>query len=439
MQQITLYQLNKLIQETLEQNLDRSYWVVAEIGEIRVNQKGHCYLELVEKQGQRLIAKVRANIWAYDFYNLNSLFRKVTGHPLKSGMKILARAGVQFHELYGLSLHINDLDPNFTLGERARHRQEVIDRLTKEGAMQLNKNLPLPMVPQRIAVISSSTAAGYGDFMDQLVGNLQQYTFEVKLFETIMQGEEAVESVTRALRRVGETKTGFDLVALIRGGGSQVDLDCFDSYSVAVEIAKCPLPVVTGIGHQRDDTIADMVAHSKMKTPTAVAEFLINGMQAFDQQLDFQYNRVRDLTRILLSQQQTRLFGLLKNLDHCARVAVSSNQHRLEMLYQRLGSGARGVLKSGRQKLHQHLEMLQKVPGKVISGKQRELQLLEARVKLADPSNILKRGYSITYLQGSVLKQGIDINPGDEIETHLSSRIIKSNVTEVANDNTTDI
>ena len=306
--------------------MERSYWVVAEIGEIRVNQKGHCYLELVEKEGQKLIAKLRGTIWAYDFYNLNNLFRSVTGQPLKTGMKILSRVMVQFHELYGLSLHIKDLDPNFTLGERARHRQLVIDRLTTEGVWHHNKSVSLPLVPQRVAVISSRGAAGYGDFMDQLMNNLPGYKFKVRLFETVMQGEEAVRSVIRSLKQAGSQKHEFDLVALIRGGGSQVDLDCFDDYALALEITKCPLPVITGIGHLRDDTIADMVAHSKMKTPTAVAEFLINGMEAFDQQLNFQADRIKNLAMRQLGDQQTSLFGLLKNLDHSARIALSGSE-----------------------------------------------------------------------------------------------------------------
>lgn len=434
MQQITLYQLNKLIQNTLEQNLDTSYWVVAEIGELRVNQKGHCYLELVEKEHDRLIAKLRGNIWAYDFYNINSLFRSVTGQPLKTGMKILARVVVQFHELYGLSLHIKDLDPNFTLGERARNRQQVIERLTREGVLQQNKKLPLPLVPQKIAVISSRTAAGYGDFMDQLMGNPQGYAFDVKLFETVMQGEEAVNSAIRAIKIIGAAHEQFDLVALIRGGGSQVDLDCFDSYQLALEITRCPLPVITGIGHQRDDTIADMVAHSKMKTPTAVAEFLINGMDAFEQQLNFLYDRIRDMVSKQLNDQQNRLFNMFKNLDHSAKIVISGKKHRIDLLNQRLGSAAGGALKTCHQNLKHFHDRLQKVPPRIISNEQQKLQIANTKFNLADPANILKRGYSITYLNGKVVKQDTEIGVGDEIETRVPAKRIKSNITEISNE-----
>ena len=438
MQQFTLYQLNKLIQETLEQNLDQSYWVVAEIGEIRVNQKGHCYLELVEKEGQNLRAKVRANIWAYDFYNLNSLFRKVTGHPLRTGMKILARAVIQFHELYGLSLQINDLDPNFTLGERARHRQEVIDRLTREGAIQLNKKLPLPLVPQRIAVISSRSAAGYGDFMDHLVGNPQKYIFQVQLFETIMQGEEAVGSVSGAIRRAGEASAAFDLVVLIRGGGSPVDLDCFDSYLLASEIANCPLPVVTGIGHQRDDTITDMVAHSKLKTPTAVADFLISGMMAFEQQLDYQSQQIKSQVSKLLQQQGTQLYSLLRNLEHSARTVINQRYHATDLLNQKLKSAVKACIRDSRNTLINYQNTFIKHPSQIISREQRNLQLLEAKIELADPLKILKRGYSITYLNGKVVKRNIAVEEGDELDTRLHTRTIRSKVINVNHDRAED-
>ncbi len=434
MQQITLYQLNRLIQKSLEQNLESSYWVVAEIGEIRVNQKGHCYLELVEKEGQRIKAKARGNIWAYDFYNLNSLFRSVTGHPLKTGMKILARATVQLHEVYGLSLHVRDLDPSFTLGERARLRQQVLDRLTKEGVFQLNKELSLPPVPQRVAVVSSSTAAGLGDFMDQLMGNVPGYVFKVEIFDAVMQGDEAVHSIKRALDRAVKVKEQFDLIVLIRGGGSQVDLDCYDDYHLALAVAKCPLPVVTGIGHQRDDTIVDMVAHSKMKTPTAVAEFLINGMEAFDQQLNFQRDRIKDLAISQLSNQQTQLFGMLKNLQHSAGMAINNRQHSLQLQHQKLAVGALNVLKVSSQKLQQCMQSFKSAPARAIIVKLQELKLREATLKLADPSNILKRGYSITYLNGALLKTGTALELGDEIETQLLSRKFSSQVTKIGDE-----
>lgn len=439
MRQVTLYQLNKIIQSTLEENLDRDYWVMAEIGEMRVNQKGHCYLEMVEKDGARLSAKLRANIWAYDFHNLNSLFRQVTGRPLSTGMKILARVVVQFHELYGLSLHVRDLDPNFTLGERARHRQQVIDRLNSEGVMQANRQLSLPMVPQRVAVISSATAAGYGDFLDQLTGNQNGYAFRVKLFDTVMQGDEAVDSLVGSFKKIEGRYHSFDLVAVIRGGGSQVDFDCFDDYQVALAITGCQLPVITGIGHQRDDTIADMVAHSKMKTPTAVAEFLINGMSAFDQQLNYQYQQIKTQVNRNLTDQRTKLFGMSKTLGHNSKSVIVGNKHRLDMLNQRLGSVVRAVIKDCWTRVGRHKELLTREPLKLLSRELQKMQLMEAKLNSADPVNVLKRGYSITYARGKVLKKDQKVEKGEEIITHLYSKVINSKVTDVKNERTKDL
>jgi len=432
MQYLTLFQLNNLIQSTINQQLAPSYWVVAEIGEMRINQKGHCYMEFVEKKEQQLTAKLRANLWAYDFHNLNSLFLQVTGHPISSGMKILAKVTVQFHKVYGLSLQVKDLDPSFTLGERARQRQNVIDRLKKEGIIGTNSHLPLPLVPQRIAMISSGTAAGYGDFMDQLVSNQQGYQFKVELFESVMQGEEAVLSIKKAIKRATKKIDQFDLLILIRGGGSQTDLDCFDSYELASEIALFPLPVLTGIGHLRDDTVVDIVANTKLKTPTAVAEFLINGMTAFDEQLNFQFDQIKNRTSGHLENQRTRLFAMLKSLDHGAKTLLYSSRHSLEILAQRLTSGVSASFKEIQALLFNYEELLIKQSLQVMSNEAHLLRILEAKITMANPENVLKRGYSITYLEGKVVKNDTEIKQGDELETRVYAKSIKSKVTKIS-------
>jgi len=439
MRQVTLFQLNRIIQTTLDQHLDGDYWVIAEVGELRVNQKGHCYMELVEKEGQRLKAKLRATIWAYDFYNLNSLFRQVTGRPLNVGMKILARVAVQFHELYGLSLHVRDLDPNFTLGERARLRQQVIDRLKKEDLFDQNRTLQLPLVPQRVGIISSATAAGYGDFMDHLIGNSHGYKFQFQLFDTTMQGEVAVKSLVRSFQKVSLKFDELDLVVLIRGGGSQVDFDCFDSFEVAAAIANCSLPVITGIGHHRDDTIADMVAHSKMKTPTAVAEFLVNGMNAFDQQLNYLSDQIKTQANRLLVDQQTRLLGLLKSLGHSSQNVISGNKYRVKLLEQRLDSGSRSALRESAKQLERYQEQLMKEPVRLLAKEDKKLAHLETALRLADPVEVLKRGYSITYVGDQLLKQQKQLKKGDILTTHSTARTITSTVTEVKNEQTEDL
>jgi len=280
MDHLSLLELNKLIQDTLKNNLEPSYWIVAEIGELKVNQKGHCYLELLQNEESKVIARVRATIWSNTYRNLSTWFQGITGQPLAEGMKILANIKISFHELYGFSLNIQDIDASYTIGEKEKIRQEVINQLVNDGVFEMNKELTLPLVPQKVAVISSPTAAGYGDFMQHIDENPYAYRVNTKLYEAIMQGSEAPASIIQALHNVNEIGV-YDLVVLIRGGGSQLDLACFDNYELCSHLAQFPLPVLTGIGHERDDTIADMVAHTKLKTPTAVAEFILQGLAAF--------------------------------------------------------------------------------------------------------------------------------------------------------------
>ena len=248
---VSLLELNSRIKSGIRQAFPDIVWVIAEISEVNINQSGHCYLELIEKNEltNQISARVKATIWAFTFRKLQPFFESMTGQHLSPGMKILVMAGVDFHEIYGLSLNIKDIDPTYTLGDTARKRQEIIDRLKAEGVYHLNKELELPLVPQRIAVISSSTAAGLGDFMNQLTNNRYGYGFTIALFHSIMQGEEAEESVVAAMEEIFSSIESFDVVVIIRGGGSQADLDCFNSYWMCYHITQFPIPVITGIGH----------------------------------------------------------------------------------------------------------------------------------------------------------------------------------------------
>ena len=280
-QALSLVELNQRIHMTLEQAFPDTYWVRAEMSDVRENSaSGHCYLEFIEKDPRsgQLLAKVRGAIWAKTFRLLKPYFEMETGQRFVSGLKVLVRVTVDFHELYGLSLTVVDIDPAYTLGDMARKRLEIIRQLQEEGVFGLNKELPLPLLPQRVALISSPTAAGYEDFMNQLMHNRAGYPFYVKLFPALMQGERTEGSVIAALDRIYAHQELFDVVALLRGGGATSDLNSFDSYLLAANCAQFPLPILTGIGHERDDTVVDLVAHTRLKTPTAVAEFLIARM-----------------------------------------------------------------------------------------------------------------------------------------------------------------
>ena len=400
----TLFELNNLIKTVISGSFPDAYWVAAEIADLKCNQKGHCYIELVEKKEDKTIAQIKATIWAYEYRKLGSKFEKATGEQLKPGMKVLLRAEVTFHEVYGLSLNIRDIDPAYTLGEMARKNKEVIERLTKEGIIGLNKSLPLPLVPQRIAVISSPTAAGYGDFFRQLDNNAFGYRFVHLLFPALMQGGEAEQSVVSALEEIKKSGGSYDLVVIIRGGGSVIDLNCFDGYGIASHIAKFPLPVITGIGHEKDDTVADMVAHTKMKTPTAVAEFLISGMRSFEE-------------RILDIQERTLSFTerFLKD----KRYELGALGQRLSFLPVRLSSV------HGR-KLEQHKRDLEAFAVRVVKNEDARCSAIEQAIRHLDPANVLRRGYSITRHKGKVLKDASDLRKWAVIETRLSNGRITS-------------
>ena len=281
---LTLFELNGLIKGSIKQAFPDAFWMVAEISELKVNSNGHCYLELVEKdtESETMKARARATIWSSVFRMIRPYFETTVRTALSPGLKIMVKASVEFHELYGLSLNITDIEPAYTLGEMAKQKQDVIDRLIREGVFDLNKQQELPRLPRKIAVISSRTAAGYGDFHDQLLHNPYGYKFYVRLFPAIMQGEEAEESIVTAMEKVFRYEDFFDALVIIRGGGSQSDLSCFNGYWLASNIAQFSLPVLTGIGHEQDETVADMVAHTRLKTPTAVAEFLLAKFQEED-------------------------------------------------------------------------------------------------------------------------------------------------------------
>ncbi|MDN5204998.1 exodeoxyribonuclease VII large subunit [Fulvivirgaceae bacterium BMA10] len=432
MDQLSLLELNTIIKQALDLNLEPSYWVVAEIGEMRLNQKGHCYMELVEKEGETVKAKIRANIWAYNYRNLSGWFEAITHQSLQPGIKILANVQVNFHELYGLSLNIKDIDPNFTLGERARKKQEVIAQLVEDGVFDMNKEQELPLVPQNIAVISSPTAAGYGDFNDQLTNNSGGYHFNINLFQALMQGDEAKESIIEAMHQVYEQVEDFDTLVIIRGGGSQVDLDCFDTYDLAAHVAQFPLPVITGIGHERDETIVDLVAHTKMKTPTAVAEFLLDGIKTFDDKLDQSFATLAYHTERFLQHQQHHLEQLRNQLLFISKQKIQRQQSRLDLVAQNLQHSAIMSLNAETSKLNNLENVLSKLPKQVIDNTWNKLKLLEKTIELGDPNTILQKGFSITRFNGKALKnETVSIQLGDIISTETSEQTISSKIQKI--------
>jgi exodeoxyribonuclease VII large subunit len=326
---LTLSALNLQIKEALLDAFPATVWVVGEISELKDNRSGHCYLELIEKEGTEIVARSRATIWSYTYRMLKPYFETTTGQLFTQGIKILVQASVEYHPAYGLSLNIKDIDPTYTVGDLALQRKEIIDRLKSEGVFEMNKELELPLVPQKIAVISSATAAGYQDFMNQLETNEYGFKFYTKLFEAFMQGAGAVPSIVNALDRIYKYENFFDAVVIIRGGGATADLSSFDNYDLALNITQFPLPVVTGIGHEKDDTIIDLVAHTRLKTPTAVAAFFINGVERYYERMLELENAVVQYTRETLDFQKEKLERIAENLKYSVADFISERQIKL--------------------------------------------------------------------------------------------------------------
>ena len=323
---LTLYQLLGQVKEALRNTLPFSWWVMAEISELKVNLSGHCYLELIEKEdaAESIRAKVRAIIWSSVFRMLQPYFETTTHTRLTAGIKVMVKVTAEFHELYGFSLIITDIEPSYTVGEMARQKQEVINRLKTEGVFDMNKALIIPALPGKIAVISSKTAAGFGDFMDQLTGNPSGYKFYMKLFPAVMQGDEAEQSIIHAFDRIYAHEDFFDVVVIIRGGGAQSDLNCFNSYWLAAHICQFPLPVLTGIGHEQDETIADLVAHTRLKTPTAVAEFIISLYQQADENIKELSMALFDVVSEKVSVEKERLNEFLFTLKPAVKEILAA-------------------------------------------------------------------------------------------------------------------
>ncbi|MCI7338311.1 MAG: exodeoxyribonuclease VII large subunit [Bacteroidales bacterium] len=395
----SLSELGKCIKMTLKTAFAEPVWVRAEISEMHENVSGHCYLDLIEKADDTdvLVAKQKATIWAFTYRMLKPYFESETGATLRAGMKVLLLCEVEFHEVYGVSLNVRDIDPAFTVGEMAVRRAEIIRRLTDDGIVDMNKQQPLAPVPQRVAVISSATAAGYGDFCDQLRNNVFGYTFYTKLFPATMQGAQTEQSVVAALDKICDFIDNFDVVVIIRGGGATSDLVAFDNYNLALHCAQFPLPIISGIGHQRDESVVDLVAHTRVKTPTAAAEFLVARINDFEKNID----------------------EMAQNVAFSAREVVHDELLRLQQRIARLGVVQRVCVRH--DAALQHLTMrLRNAAKMAISSEEKRMALVEKSIEYADPATLLQRGFTLTIKHGKIVKSVCDVASGDIVTTHLA-------------------
>lgn len=405
---ITLYQLNRLVRGVIESTLDEEYWVIGEFSEAREGYGGHLYAELVQKDedGRSILAKARVNCWARQYQMLRLRFMQETGEEIRAGLQVLALVRVTFHEQYGYALQLLDIDSSYTLGDMARRRQEILRQLQEDGVLHDNQQLELPRLTNRIAVISSASAAGYGDFCNQLIHNEYGLHFTLQLFPAVMQGQHVEESIVAALECIAEAWQDWDAVVIIRGGGATADLSDFDSYPLASCIAQFPLPVITGIGHDRDQTVLDVVAHTSVKTPTAAAAFLVEhqlGEASLLEQLQY---AITDGVRQRMQLQHQRLERLSATIPLSFARVRERNEYRLDALWQRMAVSSRAR----------------------ITDAGHRLQLQEQRLTMLDPARLLRLGYSITTVGGNIVRTASDVKEGDIIETRTRDTVITSKV-----------
>ena len=405
---LTLFELNSLVHEVIEANFDDEYWVTGELSDVSTPAfGGHFYGELVQKDEEedRIIARARITCWARTYGLLRLRFQKESGETLRKGLQVKLLVQVNFHEQYGYSLNILDIDSTFTLGDLAKRRKEILQQLEKDGILHDNQELPLPRLLKRIAVISSSTAAGYGDFCKQLEQNEYGFHFDVQLFPAVMQGEHVPESIISALESV-LSEQPFDLVVIIRGGGASSDLSDFDSYELAACIAQYPLPVLTGIGHERDETVLDFVAHTRVKTPTAAAAFIIDHQAEEATLLDDLYFRITHSAEERILQEKQRLEHQKAVLPLLFTNFIQGKQNGLQLLRQ-------GLMNAGNQRLERE---------------QHRLELMKQRLNSLDPKLLLKRGYTITTCGGKIVRSIEGLAEGEVLTTQTENGDIYSKV-----------
>lgn len=406
MEAISLYELNHYIRQSLRDAMPDAYWVQAELSEVREAYNGHCYIELVQKaeQGNTFIAKARGTIWANVYKMLKPYFEQATGQRFTAGIKVLVQVSVDFHEQYGLSLTVHDIDPTYTLGDMARRRREILMQLEAEGVLTLNKELPMPLVPQRVAVISAAGAAGYGDFFDQLMSNPYGFVFYPRLFPAVMQGDRVEGSIIEALDSIAAESDLWDVVVIIRGGGATSDLSGFDTYLLAANCAQFPLPIITGIGHERDDTVLDVVAHTRVKTPTAAAEYLIARLVDAAEQLSEQVDVLTNSVTERMHREENRLTQLAARLPSLFTLVNTRQQHRIEQLEQRMHTALQQTLVKQNHRL----------------------QLIEKIVEGASPQLMLQRGYTITRCDGKVVSSASSLPKDSVLTTEFADGEVQS-------------
>ena len=425
---LSLYELNSLVRDVIDASLPDSYWVEAELSEAREGYGGHCYMELIEKdeRSNTPIAKAHASCWRNRWMLIKPHFERITGQRIHAGMKVLLKVHAQFHENYGFSWIVDDIDPNYTMGDMARKRMEIVNTLKEEGVFELQKELRLPMFCQRIAVISSATAAGYGDFCNQLADNGYGLQFSTALFPATMQGEGVEQSVISALNRINAAYENWDCVVIIRGGGATSDLSGFDTLELAENVANFPLPIITGIGHERDESVLDMISYQRVKTPTAAAAFLIDHLTEVYARVEDAQETIVNYVNRRLQVERMRFERLSCQIPTLFSLVKTKQNARLDGMMNELKLYVQTKLSAAQRKLEVVSSNVQPILERKLLNESHRLQMLEQRMKAQNPELLLKRGYSITLKDGKSVRDASSLQKGDVLETRFAKGQVKS-------------
>jgi len=470
----TLKQVALSIKKTIEDRYHQMYWVKAEMHKLNLYPSGHCFPELLQKEDGKILAQMSASIWSHNYQRINKKFVEIVKEPLREDSTLLMQVKIVFHETYGLSLQILDIDPNYALGELQRERQETLLRLQKENLLNLNQSLPFPLLPKRIAIISADTSKGLSDFRKVVDTNPWNYTFFTVLFQAYLQGDIAVKSIQEQLRKIEKVKHHFDVVLIVRGGGGEVGLSCYNNFELCKSIATFPLPILTGIGHSTNLTVAEMVAYRNAITPTELGDFLIQSFHNFSvpvkdaiktirtyskntlelenksltselklfknattQRLNETKNHlvnastsVRTNTKFSLAREKENMFNSQKLIKKSAKDLFSIETGSIATLIENVGKRIQFELKIKKGEVERAVEIFPKIIQNKLNSQKNSLQQLEQSVKLMDPIQVLKRGYSITLIDGKTIKENTEIKPGKTIITktyfgEIESQVVK--------------
>jgi exodeoxyribonuclease VII large subunit len=444
----SLKQVVSSIRKTIEERYAQTYWMKAEIYKFNRFPSGHAFPEIVQRENDKIVAQLSGTIWKQNYERINQQFIEVVKEPLKDGSNLLMQVRITFNELYGLSLQIIDIDPSFSLGEVQKQREETLKRLQKEGILNCNQQLPFPLLPKRIAVISADSSKGLSDFMEVLINNEEGYSFFTFLFNAYLQGDQAVDSIIQTLEKIKKVRQHFDLVVIVRGGGAEVGMTCYNHYELCKAIATFPLPILTGIGHSTNLNVAEMIAYRNAITPTKLAEFLIQTFREFDQEIRYgqQVVRTKSIDVLFNANQQLdallRLFkqiskhsagaskqlllDLTKSLEFNTQKCVTKNQNQLKNIVVQISHNARFDLKERFNLINQHQEKLKFRSTNLLNSTSRNIVELEKNLDLLDPIHVMKRGFSITRQNGKAITSPSEIENEVEIVTEVAEGQFRS-------------